>query len=133
MALSATSLEIDEITTQSLFSRGTLFESGQVYIPQYSSIGTTVYGTWNVLHISTAFSNYLYGYSNIPSLLSSVNFILLENSLISTALQQNVYLLSTITVSTFCTLALFQDFGPSTIAQFQIDADTDAATASNRR
>lgn len=132
MALSATSLEIDEITTVSLFSRGTFFESGQVYIPQYSSIGTTVYGTWNVLHVSTAFSNYLYGYSNIPSLLSSVNFILLENSLISTSLQQNVYLLSTVTASSFCTLAILQDFGPSTIAQFQIDADYDSAIASNR-
>jgi hypothetical protein len=132
MALSATSLEINEITTELLFSRGTLFESGQVYIPQYSSIGTTVYGTWNVLHISTAFSNDLYGYSNIPSLLSSVNYILYQNNLISTSLQLNVNVLSTVTASSFCTLAVLQAFGPSTIAQFQINLNSDAATASNR-
>ena len=132
MALSATSLAINEITTELLFSRGTLFEPGQVYIPQYSSIGTTIYGTFNILHISTAFSNYLYGYSNIPSLLSSVNFIVYENSLISTSLQQNVYLLSTVTASSFCTLAHLDAFGPSTIAQFQINLNSDTVNASIR-
>jgi hypothetical protein len=132
MALSATSLEINEITTELLFSRGTLFEPGQVYVPQYSSIGTTIYGTWNVFPISTTFSNYLYGYSNFPQLLSSVNFILTETNAISTSLQGDINLFSTFSVSTLLTYSTFQAYGPSTIAQFSVNYTLDSNTASNR-
>ena len=132
MALSATSLEINEITTELLFSRGTLFERGQVYVPQYSSIGTTNYGTWNVYNISTTFSNYLYGYSNFPQLLSSVNFILAETNAISSVLQGDVNTVSTFSVSTLITYSTFQEYGPSTLADINLNYISDSNTASNR-
>jgi len=132
MALSATSLEINEITTELLFSRGTLFERGQVYVPQYSSIGTTNYGTWNVYNISTTFSNYLYGYSNFPQLLSSVNFILAETNAISSVLQRDVNTLSTFSVSTLITYSTFQEYGTSTLADINLNYISDSNTASNR-
>jgi len=132
MALSATSLEINEITTELLFSRGTLFERGQVYVPQYSTIGTTIYGTWNVYNISTTFSNYLYGYSNFPQLLSSVNFILNQTNAISTSLQQDFFIISTFSISTLLTYSSFQAYGPSTIAQISVNYTLDSNTASDR-
>ena len=73
MALSLTSLELDSITTELLFTRGSIVVPQQTYIPQYSTLGTGVYGTWNVLNISTVLFDVLYGYTSFPQLQNKVN------------------------------------------------------------
>jgi hypothetical protein len=125
MALSFTSLELDSITTELLFTRGSQIVSQQTYIPQYSTLGTGVYGTWNVLNISTVLFDVLYGYTSFPQLQEKVDQLIDENTSISTSLQFNVYTLSTFTVSSFEFLQFITgtteatQYGPSTISSFR--------------
>ena len=120
MALSLTSLELDSITTELLFTRGSIVVPQQTYIPQYSTLGTGVYGTWNVLNISTVLFDVLYGYTSFPQLQNKVNELLDENTGISTSLQLNVNTLSTFTVSSFEFIQFLTDvYGQSTISSFQ--------------
>ena len=120
MALSLTSLELDSITTELLFTRGSIIVPQQTYIPQYSTLGTGVYGTWNVLNISTVLFDVLYGYTSFPQLQNKVNELLDENTGISTSLQLNVNTLSTFTVSSFEFIQFLTDvYGQITISSFK--------------
>ena len=116
MAQSKTSLEIDSLTVETLFNRGSLLSSSQAYIPILSSIGT--FSIWTSQPVSSIFYNYFRSYSTPGVLLNPINLTLQYANNISGSLNLNLDTVNRFSTTSISTLILLSNLHPSTIDNF---------------
>ena len=113
MAQSKTSLEIDSLTVETLFNRGSLLSSSQAYIPILSSIGT--FSIWTSQPVSSIFYNYFRSYSTPGVLLNPISTSLQYADNISGSLNLNLDTINRFSNTSISTLILLSNLHPSTI------------------
>ena len=113
-ALSKTSLEIDQLTVETLFQRGSALSSSQIYIPTLSNVGA--FSLWVHQPISTVYNSFFYGYSTPNYLFNKLTVIDQTTTVLSYFIQSNVLSISSLSNQTISTLIATSNVFNSTVS-----------------
>jgi hypothetical protein len=116
MALSQTSLDIEDLTVATLFNRGSVLSTFQQYVPILSSIGG--FNVWTNQPVSNIFNNVFYGYSNGSAFQSSIGIINEQTNILSSSAQYNTNTVSTFSNTNYGNLIALSNIDISTINSF---------------
>jgi hypothetical protein len=129
MALSQTSLDIDDLTVVTLFDRGSHLSTFEQYMPVASNING--FSKWVTETITDAFGKTLYATKNSPFIIST---LLYESSLdvyTSSSLYYNIYTISTFSNINNSTIVLLSNIDKSTINSYFNSLIENTSTAGN--
>lgn len=128
MALSRTSRELNSLTVENLFSRGSLLSSSQAYIPVLSSI-TNGFNQWINTPVSTIYYNFFKSYYKPDELLDNVNHIINSNNNIYSSINNINNSLLTFSNINYSTLIMLSNIDNSTINSYYSSLLSDYSTS----